>query len=124
MRLTINFLMKKSRQKNNGEIPVYVRFTMNSKRVELSTGIYCHSDRWDDVGQQIRGRTESVRILNNRLDKIQNEIQDHYNKLKSSGEEFNVTTIKWTCNKKVDIELSYAANFCLFINSANSTGDK
>ena len=94
MRLTINFLMKKSRQKNNGEIPVYVRFTMNSKRVELSTGIYCHSDKWDDVGQQIRGRTESAKILNNRLDKIQNEIQDHYNRLKSSGEEFNVTTIK------------------------------
>lgn len=103
MRLTINFLMKKSRQKNNGEIPVYVRFTMNSKRVELSTGIYCHSDKWDDVGQQIRGRTESARILNNRLDKIQNEIQDHYNKLKSSGEEFNVTTIK---NKLLNIDES------------------
>ncbi len=26
--------------------------------------------------------------------------------------------------KKVDIELSYAANFCLLIDSANSTGDK
>ncbi len=94
MRLTINFLMKKARQKNNGEIPVYVRFTMNSKRVELSAGIYCHPEKWDEVGQQIRGRNESARILSNRLDKIQDEIQDHYNQLKSSGGEFNVTTIK------------------------------
>jgi site-specific recombinase XerD len=103
MRLTINFLMKKARQKTNGEIPVYVRFTMNSKRVELSTGIYCHPDNWDQVGQQIRGRNETARILNNRLDKIQNEIQDHYNQLKSSGEEFNVTTIK---NKLLNIDES------------------
>ena len=103
MRLTINFLMKKARQKNNGEIPVYVRFTMNSKRVELSTGIYCHPDKWDEVGQQIRGRNESARILNNRLDKIQNEIQDHYNQLKSSAEDFNVKTIK---NKLLNIDES------------------
>ncbi len=41
MRLTINFIVKKARQKINGEIPVYVRFTLDSKRVELSTGIYC-----------------------------------------------------------------------------------
>lgn len=81
MRLTINFLMKKARQKTNGEIPVYVRFTLNSKRVELSTGIYCLPEKWDEIGQQIRGRIDTARILNNRLDKIQDEIQNHYNQL-------------------------------------------
>ena len=70
MRLTINFLMKKARQKSNGEIPIYVRFTMNTKRVELSTGIYCFPEKWDEIGQQIRGRNETARILNNRLNKI------------------------------------------------------
>ncbi|MFV0267229.1 MAG: viroplasmin family protein [Draconibacterium sp.] len=58
MRMTINFLMKKARQKTNGELPVYVRFTLKSKRVELSTGIYCHPDNWDEVGQQIKGRND------------------------------------------------------------------
>ena len=101
MRLTINFLMKKARQKNNGEIPVYVRFTLNSKRVELSTGIYCHPDNWDEKGQQIRGRNENARILNNRLNKIEDDIQDHYNKLKSIGDNFDVITIK---NKLLNID--------------------
>jgi len=41
MRLTINFLVKKARQKSNGEIPIYVRVTLKAKRIELSTGIYC-----------------------------------------------------------------------------------
>ena len=73
MRLTINFLMKKARQKTNGEIPIYIRFTLNSKRVKLSTGIYCLPEIWDEIGQQIRGRNESARTLNNGLDKIQND---------------------------------------------------
>nr|WP_320022530.1 Arm DNA-binding domain-containing protein [uncultured Draconibacterium sp.] len=93
MRLTINFLMKKARMKSNGEIPIYVRVTLNSRRVELSTGIYCLPETWNETGQQIRGRNEKARILNNRLSKIQNEIQDHYNLLKSSGEDFDVITI-------------------------------
>jgi uncharacterized protein (UPF0335 family) len=37
------------------------------------------------------------------LDKIQNEIQDHYKQLKSSGEDFNVITIK---NKLLNIDES------------------
>nr|WP_319267026.1 site-specific integrase [uncultured Draconibacterium sp.] len=94
MRLTINFLMKKARMKSNGEIPIYVRVTLNSRRVELSTGIYCLPETWDETGQQIRGRNEKARILNNRLNKIEDDIQDHYNQLKSSGDDFDVTTIK------------------------------
>ncbi|WP_162304628.1 Arm DNA-binding domain-containing protein [Maribellus luteus] len=86
--------MKKARKKSNGEIPVYVRFTLESKRVELSTGIYCHPDNWDEAGQHFIGRNERARILNNRLNKIQNEIQDHYNQLRSAGEDFDVIAIK------------------------------
>lgn len=86
--------MKRARMKSNGEIPIYIRFTMNSRRVELSTGIYCLPETWDETGQQIRGRNEKARILNNRLNKIEDDIQDHYNQLKSSGDDFDVTTIK------------------------------
>lgn len=100
MRLTINLLVKKARQKSNVEIPVYVRITLKAKRIELSTGIYCLPEKQDEAGQQIRGRNEAASILNNRLDKIQNEIQDHYNQLKSSGNDFDVSTIK----KKLLIE--------------------
>ena len=116
MRLTINFLVKKARQKTNGETPIYVRFTLNSKRVELSTGIYTLPEKWDEIGQQFRGRTETSRILNNRLDKIQNEIHDYYNQLRSSGEDFDVTTIK---NKLLNIDdsKSILKAFDYYLNS-------
>lgn len=71
--------------------------------MELPNGISCHPDEWDEVGQENRGRNETVRILNNRLDKIRNEIQYHSNQLKSTGEEFDVITIK---NKLLNIDES------------------
>lgn len=94
MRLTVNFLLKKARQKQNGEIPIYVRFTMNGKRVELATGVSTTMDKWDESGQQVKGRSEAAQIVNNRLDKIQLDILDTYNQLKSSGKDFDVITIK------------------------------
>lgn len=94
MRLTINFLLKKARKKANGEIPIYIRFTMSGKRVELSTGIYVNPENWDDVSQQVKERTEKIKIINNHLDSFHSEILDYYNQLKSTGQEFNVATIK------------------------------
>ena len=101
MRLTINFLLKKARQKPNGVIPVYVRFTMKGKRVELSTGICVSPLDWDEIGQQLKGRTEKTKVINNSFDKIQSEILDIYNQLKSTGKDFNVTSIK---NKLLSID--------------------
>ncbi len=86
--------MKKAKMKSNGKIPIDFRVTLNSRRIKPSTGIYCLSESWDEIGQQIRGRNERARILNNRLNKIEDDIQDYYNQLKSSGDDFDVTTIK------------------------------
>jgi len=49
---------------------------------------------WNDSSQQVIGRTEDVKILNNRLDKIVSKIQDIYNQLESVGEPFDVISIK------------------------------
>jgi integrase len=103
MRLTINFLIKNSRAKENGETPVYVRITFIGKRAELSTGILIQPESWDINGQQIRGRSENAKIINNRLKQIQNEILDIYNQLNSLKADFNITTIK---NKLLNIDES------------------
>mgnify|MGYP002795089021 CR=1 FL=1 len=123
MRLTINFLLKKARKKTNGEIPIYVRFTMNGKRVELSTGIYVNPENWDDVGQQVKGRTERTKIINNHLDSVQSEILDYYNQLKSLGHEFSVMTIKKKLlNIEDSKEILYVFDY--YLNSIKSKLNK
>jgi len=51
---------------------------MNSKRVELSSGVYVDPLNWAEIGQQIKGRTEKTIIINNHLDSFQSEIFDFY----------------------------------------------
>lgn len=40
MRIIINFSPRKTRAKQDGQTPIYVRFTVNGKRVDLSTAVF------------------------------------------------------------------------------------
>jgi site-specific recombinase XerD len=67
---------------------------MNNQRFELSTGIFVLPESWNDEKQQVYGRTEETKILNNRLDKICTRVQDVYNQLESKGESFSALKVK------------------------------
>lgn len=67
---------------------------MNGQRFEVATGFKAHHGDWNESKQLIKGRTEDVKIINNRLEKIRTKIQDIYNQLESIGEPFDVLTIK------------------------------
>ena len=94
MRITVNFSLKKSKLGTDGKCPIYLRCTMDGQRVELSIGIFIAPETWDESKQQIKGRTEEVKILNNRLNKTAVRVQDIYNQLESKGESFSVIHVK------------------------------
>lgn len=94
MRIIVNFSLKRSKSRTDGKCPVYVRCTMNNQRFELSTGIFVLPESWNDEKQQVYGRTEETKILNNRLDKICTRVQDVYNQLESKGESFSALKVK------------------------------
>lgn len=94
MRVTVNFSLKKTKSRTDGKCPVYVRCTMNNQRFELSTGIFVLPESWNDKKQQVNGRTDETKILNNRLDKICTRVQDVYNQLESKGELFSASKVK------------------------------
>ncbi|BBE19914.1 transposase [Aquipluma nitroreducens] len=94
MKIIINFSLRKNRESADGKSPIYVRFTIKNKRVDLSTGIFVPQDQWDENKQHLKGKIPGARVLNDRLDKMKTEIQDIYNQLRSSGEEFDATTVK------------------------------
>ncbi|MFA5328753.1 MAG: site-specific integrase [Prolixibacteraceae bacterium] len=94
MRVTVNFSLKKMKSRVDGKCPVYVRCTMNNQRFELSTSIFICPESWDDVRQQVVGRSEEAKILNTRLNKISNRVQDVYSQLESKGEHFSTLDVK------------------------------
>ena len=94
MRVTVNFSLKKSKSRTDGKCPVYVRCTMNNQRFDCSTGIFIQPDLWNANKQQVSGKSEEIKILNTRLDKINTRIQDIYNQLESKGDTFSVIEVK------------------------------
>lgn len=116
MKIVINFLLRKNRESADNKFPVYVRFTLKNNRVELSTGIFISKDHWDESKQRIKGKIPGGSVSNERLDKMKTEIQDIYNQLRSSGEEFDATTIK---NRLLNAEESKGVLFVFdyYLNS-------
>lgn len=94
MRVAVCFQLKKSKMRTDGVSPLYVRCTLHGQRFEVATGFMVLHDNWNESKQLIKGRTEDVKIINNRLDKIRTRIQDIYNQLESIGGSFDVLTIK------------------------------
>ncbi len=93
MRLKIGYQLKKSRSKG-GKCPIYLRFTYNNKRVELSTGIFVPADLWDEKTISCTGPSPFAESVNNQLTKTQTNLRDTYNRLVSLGEEFDVIDLK------------------------------
>jgi integrase len=94
MKIVINFLLRKNRESSDNKFPIYARFTFKNKRVELSTGIFIPKDHWEESKQRIKGKIPGASVSNERLDKMKTEIQDIFNQLRSTGDEFDAITIK------------------------------
>jgi integrase len=67
---------------------------MDGKRFELSTGVFVSKADWDENAQILSGRSEKVRIINNRLEKFVSRIFDLYNQLEAKGENFDISHLK------------------------------
>lgn len=103
MKIIINFLLRKNRKTEEDFYPIYVRFTYNGKRVELSTGLAATSFQWDETRQRINNKIPGAKVNNERLDRIRTEIQDIFNLYRSTDEDFDVYSIK---NKLLNIQES------------------
>ena len=69
--LSILFSLKRSKEDKAGEVPIYLRITVNGKRAEISTNRKIEVSKWDSDTQRAKGRSESARILNyQRIEKI------------------------------------------------------
>ena len=62
---TFNTLVwiNKSKAKN-GIVPIYIRITIDGKRVEISTGKTVAIEKWSTEGQNVKGNNEEARTIN------------------------------------------------------------
>lgn len=92
--LSILFTLKKSKVGTNGQIPVYLRITVNGERVEVSTNRKIEVSRWDADIQRAKGRSESARVFNNHLDNLENQVKRDYNSLREKSEAVSAVVLR------------------------------
>ena len=91
--LFILFRLFKSRGKN-GQSAIYLRFTINQKRVEFSTNLYVDPKTWDSEGQFVKGKTEEVQTINRRLTLIKADLHKKYLQLEALGKPITAEILK------------------------------
>ena len=72
--LGILFFAKKTKSLQNGQIPVYLRITVNGERVEVATKRTIPMDKWIPKQQRYRGNSEEARLFNTFIDSLRNQV--------------------------------------------------
>ncbi len=92
--LGILFFAKKTKSLLNGQIPVYLRITVNGERVEVATKRTIPMDKWIPKQQRYRGNSEEARLFNTFIDSMRNQVFRIYRDLCDSKSLLSALAIK------------------------------
>jgi len=70
------FYIKRSKMIADGTVPVYLRITIDSERVEISSKRYVNPGKWNANGQKLNGTSEEVRALNTYLKTLEHQVYE------------------------------------------------
>ncbi|MDO3643153.1 site-specific integrase [Mucilaginibacter sp. L3T2-6] len=96
MRTQVNllFYLKKRATYKSGPVAIYLRFTVEGQRAEVSTGKTCDPSRWNVQAGRANGTKEDVRVLNMYLDTLQAKAQELHNLMTINEDEVTAETLK------------------------------
>ena len=91
---SILFWGQKTRKNKLGEIPIYMRITVDGKRAELSTNRFIEESSWNAKAQRVKDRKKNAIQINGYLDMLRGKVLEIFNKLLASEEEISAKKIK------------------------------
>src|SRR6185312_4770483 len=93
-RFSILPIIRQSKKTRDGLVPVYLRITFDSKRVELSVQITVDPLKWNPARGRVKGNTEEIRHQNQCIDTYEHRVREIYNKAILTGKTITATGIK------------------------------
>ncbi|MCF6132730.1 site-specific integrase [Flavobacterium wongokense] len=88
------FYIKRAKPNSKGLVPIFQRITVNSQRIEKSTGKYIDPDLWSPTTAKLKGKTDEARSINSHLCKLQNEVLEAEKDLTLHRREVNYVNMK------------------------------
>src|SRR5690554_4698366 len=84
----------KNRINKSGEIPIYLRITVNGKRAEISTNRFVDKNAWLPSAQRVKDKAKGAIQINGYLDMLRGKVLEAYNKLLAANDEITAKKIK------------------------------
>ncbi len=91
---SVHFYLKKHRATIEGEMPVYLRITVNAKRADMSMHVAVSPSNWNSNTGRAIGKTKKIRNLNSLLDSAQSTIYEKYKYLRETGKKVTALSVK------------------------------
>ncbi|MDN3491285.1 site-specific integrase [Winogradskyella bathintestinalis] len=92
-RVTILFVIYKSRKKKDNTSPLYCRITYKKQRKEFATGYYIYPENWDSKNQLVKPPEKEHNFLNTQLSLIISQINQAFLMLQVNQVSFDVEDI-------------------------------
>ncbi|MBS1778722.1 MAG: site-specific integrase [Bacteroidetes bacterium] len=92
--LGILFYQKKPKHYTTGNVPLYMRITVNGQRIEIATKQSCNPARWNSQSQREKGTNEATRSLNTYLDTLERQVHEARRKLIEAQKSITAESLK------------------------------
>ncbi len=93
-KLSILFYVKRAKANSAGQIPIYLRLTVNGIRLEFSVKRYVSPEKWSTAQNRMKGNSEESRSVNTFLDIMKARVYEIQKNLIHDGREVKAETIK------------------------------
>jgi site-specific recombinase XerD len=93
-KITLHFYAKSTKANANGLLPIYVRLTVDGKRLEFSTKKFVEKSKWSSELAKMKGTTEEARSINSYLDLIKSKVLDIQMELLHRNETLSIENFK------------------------------
>jgi len=90
----ILFYLKKPKGYVKGDMPIYMRITVNGVPKEITTKQECDPERWNNQAQRAKGTNEKTKSLNVMLDALERKVHEARLKLMEGSEPITAETLK------------------------------
>ncbi|MGG7662055.1 site-specific integrase [Dyadobacter sp. BHUBP1] len=91
---TLLFYLKRRANYQAGELPIYMRITVDGDRFEMAIKRQCEPERWNAAAGRKQGNKEDVRQLNAYLDSIQAKVYQAQESISNLGKQVTAARIK------------------------------
>lgn len=93
-KLSILFYVKRAKANPAGQIPIYLRLTVDGVRLEFSLKRYVSPEKWISAQNKMKGNSEESRSVNTFLDIMKSRVYEIQKNLIHEGKEVKAEAIK------------------------------